>query len=300
MASTNNRCPLCNSPARLKFQAQDVNRRLSPEKFNYYQCLNCGLIFLWPVPDDPGGYYPRDYYAIPASLERLTFQAQSDRYKIDLVQKFVSGGRLLEIGPAYGSFAFLAKQAGFEVHAIEMDEECCRFLSEVVGVRAIHSAQAASALAATGPYQVIALWQVIEHLPDPWLVLEAVARQLLPNGILVVATPNPEAFQFRLLGRFWAHLDTPRHLALIPASLLTRRMQTLGLSSLLLTTTDKGSIGWNSFGWSASLKNFFTNPAVRSTAHFAGRALAKLFIPVERSGWRGSAYTAIFQKVQSA
>ncbi len=283
----------------LKFQAWDVNRRLTSEKFNYYQCLGCGLIFLSPVPNDLGGYYPRDYYSIPASLEQLTFQAQSDRYKIDLVRKFASGGRLLEIGPAYGSFAFLARQAGFEVHTIEMDEECCRFLSEVVGVRAIHSAQAAQALAAAGPYDVIALWQVIEHLPDPWQVLEAAARQLLPNGILVVATPNPEAFQLRLFGVFWAHIDAPRHLALIPASLLTRKMQTFGLTPLLLTTTDKGSIGWNSFGWSASLRNFFTNPGVRAIAHFAGRVLAKLFGPVERSGWRGNAYTAIFQKVQS-
>ena len=36
-----------------------------------------------------------------------------------------------------GDFAFLAKEAGFEVQTIEIDARCCEFLTEQVGVRAV-------------------------------------------------------------------------------------------------------------------------------------------------------------------
>src|SRR3990172_3397793 len=216
------RCPLCGMPSPLALQTRDYNRRLSAETFCYHRCSACELIFLSPVPADLGVYYPDEYYEVPSSRTELTFRAEVERWKLDLVQRFVRRGRLLEIGPAYGLFAYLAKQAGFEVETIERDARCCRFLEEVAEVKAINSGDVCSVLQTIEPCTVITLWQVIEHLPDPWEVLVAASEQLVPGGILVVATPNPDAFQFKILRRFWAHVDAPRHLELIPVSLLTR------------------------------------------------------------------------------
>ena len=61
------------------------------------------------------------------------------------------------------------------------------------------------------------MFQIIEHLIDPWDTLQAAAESLLPGGVLVVATPNPGAFQFRFLRGRWTHVDAPRHTALIPS-----------------------------------------------------------------------------------
>jgi len=146
------------------------------------------------------------------------------------------------------------------------------------------------------PFDVIVLWQVIEHLPDPWQVLTAAAERLAPNGVLVLDTPNPEAFQFRVLGRRWTHVDAPRHVTLIPAPLLVDHVTQGGLQPVLLTAADKGSNGFNGFGWAFSLKNFFAGATAGAIAHFMGRVLAKLLIPIERTGWRGSTYTAVFKK----
>jgi 2-polyprenyl-3-methyl-5-hydroxy-6-metoxy-1,4-benzoquinol methylase len=275
-----------------------LNRKLSQERFSYYRCSSCELVFLSPVPANLGDYYPASYYAAPPPVEQAAPEADPERYKIEIVQRFMPGGRLLEVGPAFGAFASLAKRAGYEVEAIEMDARCCQYLTEVLGVRAINSADVCSTIRAAEPYNVIALWHNIEHLPDPWETLEAAASRLLPQGILVIATPNPAALQFRLLGRFWTHVDAPRHLQLIPAPLLLRRAEELGLKALMITAEDKGTLGWNTFGWRESLGNLFRRGSAKGVMRKVGNRISTLLGPVERSGFRGSAYTVVFQKGQ--
>jgi 2-polyprenyl-3-methyl-5-hydroxy-6-metoxy-1,4-benzoquinol methylase len=289
-------CPFCKAQADCCFVTTDRNRRVRPDAFRYWKCPACGLVFLDPVPADLGAYYPPDYYFVPASLAELQRLARPERYKIELVQRLASGGRLLEIGPAFGNFAYLARAAGFAVEVVEMDARCCEFLSSVVGVRAVNSADVFGVLPALGPYEVIALWQVIEHVTEPWSLLEAAVDRLVPGGLLVVATPNPRSLQLRLFQGAWTHIDAPRHLTLIPHELLCRWLTPLKMKSALCTTTDRGSLGWNAFGWQYSLMNYFTNPAARFLARVAGRLLGLLCSPLERTGWRGTAYTALFKK----
>jgi 2-polyprenyl-3-methyl-5-hydroxy-6-metoxy-1,4-benzoquinol methylase len=289
-------CPQCKKESQLIFHAKDYNRRISREYFDYYRCQSCELIFLWPIPVNLDIYYPKQYYSIPVSLEQLEARAEGERYKIKIVQSFVSTGRLLEIGPAYGSFTYLAKQAGFEVEAIEMDSECCQFLEDVVGVKAINSNDPSEALKTLEKYDVITLWHVIEHLSDPWSSLERISEKLLPGGILVIAAPNPDAFQFKVLGRFWPHVDAPRHLELIPLPLLMKKMQALGLNALWTTTSDQGTLGWNAFGWEVFLGNISNLRFMNRRLRKVGRLISKMLIPIERMNGRGSAYTAVFRK----
>jgi SAM-dependent methyltransferase len=290
-------CQKCSQPAAHYFRTKDYNRRISDDPFDYYRCGFCGFIFLSPVPADLGRYYPAAYYEIPKTVDELAARAEAmQAWKLATVTGLVTHGRLLEVGPAYGLFSFLAKRAGFDVTAIEMDSRCCHFLRETVGIDVIADADTISALQSLPEFDVIVLWQVIEHLADPWAIISAAAQKLAPGGVLVLDTPNPEAFQFRLLGRYWTHVDAPRHVALIPAPLLVSFATGLGLRPVLLTASNDGSNGFNSFGWAFSLKNLFKGRASGAIAHLAGRVVNKLLIPIERTGWRGSTYTAAFRK----
>lgn len=292
-------CRACGEESTPVLAAKDYNRHVSEDTFCYHRCVSCGLVFLPSVPIDLGRFYPETYYDVPTSERALEERAQADTYKVELVGRFKTSGRLLEIGPAYGLFAYLAKRAGFEVDTIEMDSRCCRFLREIVGVNAIQSDDVVVALPANLRYDVIAMWHVVEHLPDPWSTIDALAQRLSPGGILVIATPNPDALQFRILKQRWAHLDAPRHLNLIPPELLAAKLASRGLRRVWLTTTDRGGLGWNSFGWAVSFQNFFRLAGVRRAAYAAGRLFNKLIAPVERTNNQGSAYTAIFQRMGS-
>jgi SAM-dependent methyltransferase len=288
-------CPLCGGLAEETFAVGDRNRGITTEIFSYRRCMSCSTLFLADVPADLGRYYPPDYYGVP-SAEQLDRAARGERLKLAFLRPWVVDGQLVEIGSAFGLFAHVAKQAGFDVTAIEMDDRCCTYLQNVVGVRAIQSDAPERALERVEQSRAIVLWHSLEHLQHPWEVLEQAAKCLEPGGVLVIAMPNPESVQFRLLGSRWAHIDAPRHLFLIPFSTLARRAKELGLDVGSVTTSDPAGRFWNWFGWEYALRRHPGSrpPTVltRVCAHLLGLGAS----PVERRGMNGTTYTAVFVK----
>ena len=288
-------CPICGTPTEPSITATDENRRCSDLRFHYGVCGSCGTIFLTNPPPDLGLYYESDYYEIP-SLERLQAIGRKERNKIDIVGRFAAGKRLLEIGPAFGVFAYQARQSGFDVDTIEMDDRCCAYLRDTVGVSALQSDNPAQALAGMPSHDVVALWHVIEHLPDVKALVAAASANLVPGGILVVATPNPDAGQWALMGRHWPHLDAPRHLTLVPAETLETLGETHGLECIFLTSDDSDARHWNRFGWQWLLMNRFRSKLMKRAMLVAGYGISLLAAPFDRRPMRGAAYTMVLRK----
>jgi hypothetical protein len=281
---------------RPRFKARDYNRSVSDRIFHYGRCIRCGVVSLYDIPGDLGSYYVSGYHQQPTSDEAIEAGALHEKYKIDLVKQFAASGRLLEIGPSWGAFCLLAKRAGFSVEAIEMDSSCCEFLVNRIGVRAICRSDEAAAIAEATEPDVIVAWHVLEHLRDPWELIDAASARLAAGGVLILAMPNPNAMQFQVLGRFWAHLDAPRHLHLIPPDVLRKRAEASGLRQVLCTTTDPGSLGWNEFGWVYSLPHLLPGAFSKRVLRFAGRKLSSALGFAERQEGLGSAYTSVFRK----
>jgi 2-polyprenyl-3-methyl-5-hydroxy-6-metoxy-1,4-benzoquinol methylase len=289
------RCPLCAADGDPAFVARDRNREISPLPFPYARCRDCATLWLTEVPTDLGRYYPEAYYELPAAAD-LPKLAAGEQAKVDLIAAQTAPGRLVEIGPGFGVFAFAAKRAGHTVTGIEMDARCCAYLRDTVGVEAINSAEPETVLAGLEPSRVIALWHVIEHVPAPGALLDAIAANLEPGGVAVIATPNPEALQFRLLKERWAHVDAPRHLSLMPLDALSARASRAGLRLAGLTLRDPAGRHWNRFGWEYALRRRPAGGPAGPVVNLAGIAAAQLLRPLEGRGRNGAAYTAVFRK----
>lgn len=288
-------CSFCKGKYEVLFTTKDFNRKISQRDFVYFRCPACKLISISEIPDDLGNYYTSEYYRIP-SLAKLKRIARAERYKIGMVKEFVKSGTLLEVGSAFGVFAYQAKEAGFIMDAIEMDGRCCDYLKNVIGVNAVQSDMPHKAVESMKKHDVIAMWHVLEHLANPWECLDAMAENLSPEGILVIATPNPEAFQFKLLKADWPHIDAPRHLNLIPEKILTDYLKRFGLERVMLTTNDKGGRGWNRFGWQRYLMNRFSGKWMQRIFFMVGYLLSFPMALWDQRGFNGSAYTIILQK----
>lgn len=290
-------CRFCGGRSELRLRAADRNRELGEERFRYRRCLECGSFSLVDVPSDLGRFYAgtERYYGLPAAAE-LDRLAAAEDHKLAFVRDRVGPGRLVEIGPGSGAFAHAARRAGFDVTGIEMDAETCEHLRAAVGVPAVQSDDPAAALAALPASRAVAMWHALEHLGDPASTIDAVAANLEPGGVLALSTPNPRSLQFRLLGARWAHLDAPRHLALIPLDALASRAATAGLRLAAATTTDPTGRDCTYLGWEYAMRR---RPAVGSSSRpllLATFALAAALRPVEGTGLRGAAYTAVFVK----
>lgn len=287
--------PRCLGHERVAFRARDRNRRVSMQPFTYLRCDTCGLVRLADPPADLGQFYPSTYYDLP-SRQRLIQIASRSTFKIDVVRQFSKQGHLLEVGPAFGVFAFQAKQAGYDVSTIEMDARCCHYLRTELQIQAKQADAPERAIAECEPQDVIALWHVIEHLPDPWELLRSAAAKLRSGGIIVIATPNPDAWQFKVMGASWPHIDAPRHLYLLPRRTIAEFAGQFGLSLVHASTDDEDARSWNRFGWQRLLMNVCPERWTERAAFVLGRALSAAMSPLDRRPEAGSAYTLVLRK----
>jgi 2-polyprenyl-3-methyl-5-hydroxy-6-metoxy-1,4-benzoquinol methylase len=237
-----------------------------------------------------GPFYKGGYQPIPKNISQLRAIAKREKYRMESIIKYKKRGKLLEIGPWMGIFSCNAKDAGFDVTAIEMNPQCVDFLNNIVGVKAIQSSDPAAIMNAMDEkYDVIALWHSLEHLPNPWFVLQKAAERLAPGGILLIAVPNIESYDFSVLKAAWMHLDAPRHLYFYTAHSLERLCSANGLETLELTTSDRLSRILSRMAWYTRAVSLVRVKYVRG---IVGLLMYKIAIHMSKGN--GSGLTAIF------
>ncbi len=193
-----------------------------PGRFRLVQCDGCGLVYLTPrpTPESIGRYYPADYE--PFMLQRLDqmpqLLRQSVRYglrkRCRLIRRYRSHGSLLDVGCATGQFlAEMASYGGWEVAGVEPSASAAQFVRAAYGFP-VHQGDLVAARFPTAAFDVVTLWDVIEHFHDPLAVLAEIRRILRPDGMLVLRTPSLDSWDAATFGPYWAGLDSPRHLAI--------------------------------------------------------------------------------------
>lgn len=281
---------MCSGPTR-PFLSSDGRAR--PEVFAYRACTVCGLVYLASPPADPDGFDPARSRPMPDSLPELRGMAASDTDRLDLLLRFKTGGRLLEIGPGIGLFAVNAREAGFDVCAIERDPACVAFLNEVAVVETWPSDDPAAILADhPESADAIAFWQSLEQLATPWRAVREAARALRPGGILLVATPNIASRQAAKMGARWCHLG-PHSRAFLPPHALASLCADYGLEPVQVTTADAlsdslATQAWASYARSSSVPRRLV-PRVQA------------WLERRHAGWQategqGAGLTAIFRR----
>ncbi|MFZ1153606.1 MAG: class I SAM-dependent methyltransferase [Solirubrobacteraceae bacterium] len=288
-------CRLCGGPSTFKFLVGDRNRGLGPGRFEYRLCEACGAIAMTEVPHDLDRYYAIDGYG-SAAQEMTPELVRREQAKLELMAELEPPAEIIEIGPGPGLFTRSAKAAGFALTALEMDAHYCQDLSERFDVRAIQTTSPEAVLPTLPACDAVVMWHVLEHLPNPWEVLARSAEKLAPGGLLGLSTPNPDSLQYRALGRYWTHVDAPRHLQLIPIASLERKLAQLGMRKLRVTTSDPVGQALNRSGWEAVVRRHpARHPPTMNDLHVA-RAITLALAPFERRGLGGAAYTAVFAR----
>lgn len=290
-------CPCCGGAARLRFASKDRNQHTAEDEYRYYLCSQCALTYLENIPKDLARVYAKEQFSIPAP-DRNAFQAQAEtqKWKLEILKSLVSSGTLFEVGPATGEFAYLAKQAGFQPKLAEMNSHCCQFLREVLDLNVTQTANPVAALAAEKKFDAICIWQTIEHVPSFWQLMDETASHLEAGGVLIVSTPNPFSLQARILGRYWPHIDAPRHLYLIPQEWFREFARKHKLKVVLDTTRDEGSLGLNYYGWYLAVRNALQRKLSDRYIHRLARPIARVLRKWEESEGKGCSYTIAFRK----
>lgn len=243
-------CNLCGSvesrvlqPARTGVHLPDDPSNLirtfsssSDERLNHrlVACVHCGLQYVSPrlradaiLEGYAGG--TDEQFVSQARGREITFGKC-----LDVIERAANGarGRLLDIGTGGGSFPHVAEKRGWQAEGCEPNRWLCEWALKNYGL-AIRSGTVFEQHYPAGVYDVVTLWDVLEHTPDPKAEIGEVHRLLKEGGLVVINVPDAGSWMARLMGRSWIYL-LDVHLYYFTRATITKLLEDSGFELVTL------------------------------------------------------------------
>ncbi len=186
---------------------------VSGESFSLMRDPQSELLVTTPRPDHLESYYQSEDYlshndtakGIMALAYRTVKKINTNR-KIRLIDKYAGNQKsLLDFGAGTGDLLQAVRSKGYEIAGVEPNVQA-RKRAEEKGI------SLNLALPSGKRYQIITMWHVLEHLPDPEKELGKIKELLHDDGTIFIAVPNFNSYDAKYYGKFWAAYDVPRHL----------------------------------------------------------------------------------------
>jgi 2-polyprenyl-3-methyl-5-hydroxy-6-metoxy-1,4-benzoquinol methylase len=178
-------CPVCGAAEMRRIFEPDVS-----------ECLHCHVYFRNPRPTQEEIRRSYDFGSNYIEWQKDdTKRTGMWRRRLELIRRFAKGGKLLDVGAGDGFFLDMAKAAGFETYGTELSSTGASYAEK----RGHHLllGQLKDIDFKELKFNVIALWHVLEHLPNPGEALTIIHNLLEPGGVFALAVPNEENHLFR-------------------------------------------------------------------------------------------------------
>ena len=202
-----------------------------------FTCLNCHVAFRFPLPsiEKLNALYRT------SSIDHWQYEpAKRTDWSIThtWLNKLHQGGALLDVGCYDGAFSEVLEK-NWKMAGIEINEEAIKIAHERgVQIIAKDLSELTAVHSESGPYQFDATvaFDVIEHVPDPRKLLKDMMAVTKPEGTLVLATGNRDAFSWQLMGSAYWYCTIPEHLSFISTSWCRAAATSLNLELVHMET----------------------------------------------------------------
>ena len=205
--------PLSNFSSKHFLRVRD--HLVSNHLFDLYHDTEWDMLFTHPQPNDLSVYYESKNYKPHQSVNKSLWdyiyhfiRNQSFRYKLLIIKKFhPDATSLLDYGTGTGEFLHYLHKKDFIVSGVEPNNKAREQANILLNNRIKVSINEIE-----DRFDIISMWHVLEHLPQPISIIKKLKERLHSDGLLIVAVPNFKSFDASHYGSSWAAYDVPRHL----------------------------------------------------------------------------------------
>ena len=199
----------------------------------FVRCRVCGLQYVnqLPAPAQVRAIYGEEFFHVgrkfsgdPASAGLI-----KARHRVEAVRRLSGVGRRrwLDVGCATGDFLVCAASVVDEVSGVELSAFAVEKARERdLDVTTDDFLQAGVSSAA---FDVVSMWDYVEHVPDPAANLKKAYDVLQPGGYRALIPGDVDSLLARLAGRFWHLMIPPRHLYFFSPVTIRRLVTAAGL-----------------------------------------------------------------------
>jgi 2-polyprenyl-3-methyl-5-hydroxy-6-metoxy-1,4-benzoquinol methylase len=181
----------------------DPRAAFEKDTFAYVGCGGCGLVYISPIPVQAALEHEYDelsrQYFLDERRQAVDEYVERHAREVGLLRRINATGRLLDVGCATGSFLMAARRLGFtDVTGVDVAAPSVA-LARKRGFHAV-AGDFSARLFDPRAFEIVSMWNTLEHLPDPFAFVAEAWRVLVPGGHLVVSVPNFDSLSARLLG----------------------------------------------------------------------------------------------------
>ena len=203
------------------------------------------------------------------------------------LDRYGSGGRLLEVGCGAGDFLYAMHRKGWDVKAVEYSAVLAEALRSELGFD-VRAGDLAPGLWEGSSFDAVVLWSVLEHLRNPLEALVTAASYLKPGGAVFIQIPTcygvERGMRFR---QYWALLDLPRHLSFFSREILANLCGQAGMR-LILFKTPLLETAWCYFASISNYAHHERSPLRRAVGVLSLTLISVLSFPfTAMRAWRG-------------
>jgi SAM-dependent methyltransferase len=203
--------------------------------FPIRRCDACGVGMAVVEDFDPEKYYTSDYFKGHHTDGYNDYPATERILRREFAQTLAAlrslgptGGKLLEIGCAYGFFLDEARRF-YDVYGVEISRDAVASCHARGMTNVVAGTLDKGWLEANGPFDVVVMLDVIEHLQRPDRAVQQAAEHLRPGGLMVATTGDFGSVYARHAGPRWRLMTPPQHLWFFTVEALSRLGERFGL-----------------------------------------------------------------------
>ena len=230
-------CDMCGSEDyHILFRGKDLLMDL-PGTFQFVECAKCGLLRQNPRLEwvDLLAYYQDGYVPHLSQVKEGDSMIRSlvKRYgrwkRVRYINKYKSQGRWLDVGCGTGRILQEAQIWGkWELFGLEPVKEIADYTENRLGIH-VFPKTFEQFNDEREKFDIITMWDVLEHLPSPTASLKHVSHLLKDDGIFVFSIPNAQSLDRKIFNKFWVGYDLPRHLYVFPWDVLEKMVEEAGM-----------------------------------------------------------------------
>jgi len=201
-------CPICKKQSFYEWGRSGV--------FTILRCKGCGIGITSPFPTiEDLTKVNQDIYQVDQRIQTYLSKQEyfEKRYRkyINKIKLYKENGDLLDIGCNIGLFLKVAQQNGFSTTGVELNKECAHYGQQFFKLK-IFSGYLEDISFRKDSFDIVTLFDVLEHIPDIIGFIAEVRRILKINGLLVLQSPNIDSVMAKLTKSKWNWLCPPDHL----------------------------------------------------------------------------------------
>ena len=190
------------------------------------KCLNCGTIYI--NPRDEWRHLRENYEKLTEKeyMEEEDNRRHTFNKKITYLNRFIHGGKILDVGCQAGLFLSVCKNYGWETYGVEVSPITALYARENYGLNIV-TGTLEEAHFPEQYFDAVTMFDVLEHLSSPKETILEVNRILKKNGYLLFSTPNIDSVFSRILKRRW-HAVIRSHLFYFSKKSVFKLLQSSG------------------------------------------------------------------------